>query len=136
MDISLCKYLTYKEWKQLESLAQAWLELGKYLTYKEWKHVDGVWCQVNNSSHVSTLPIRNGNLRLSFLRSCRLGCKYLTYKEWKRKDAGLRSFICCCTVSTLPIRNGNIVCGVRFIILDIIVLSVSTLPIRNGNMQL
>ena len=103
--------------------------LSKYLTYKEWKHVDGVWCQVNNSSHVSTLPIRNGNLRLSFLRSCRLGCKYLTYKEWKRKDAGLRSFICCCTVSTLPIRNGNIVCGVRFIILDIIVLSVSTIMV-------
>ena len=56
----ICKYLTYKEWKQIAiPHLNAGVD-GKYLTYKEWKLAHKITCneQVINR-------------------------KYLTYKEWK-----------------------------------------------------
>ena len=76
----------------------------KYLTYKEWKQIiflilDPFWVKVSTlpirngnlrDRTVSTLPIRNGNsvsLHLQMLQYS----KYLTYKEWKHGQMSLSS---------------------------------------------
>ena len=56
----------------------------KYLTYKEWKPLLGRFYMMPSCLSVSTLPIRNGNYTDQDLPySDRKACKYFTYKEWK-----------------------------------------------------
>ena len=93
----------------------------KYLTYKEWKR-DKEKNTCHYSSIVSTLPIRNGNVKFTIvivISNLRF-CKYLTYKEWKP--------IFICPSWTLPLYVGKYLTykewkRVKLIILDIIVLS-------------
>ena len=78
----------------------------KYLTYKEWKQLILVGFNLQFCS-MTTLPIRNGNtLAGTDVVSTAAFCDYLTYKEWKPYSisSNLRNIK---NVSTLTIRNGN-----------------------------
>ena len=109
---------------------------------------------------VSTLPIRNGNNKLSLtikpvihtfckyltykewkqfliviIQSSLKYCKYLTYKEWKRFEKPTSNIPIILCVSTLPIRNGNRLHIICTVFSSILLVIVSTLPIRNGNSE-
>ena len=56
---------------------------------------------------VSTLPIRNGNKNIKLHSTFPPFSEYLTYKEWKLIGIIYRYVHQVSCVSTLPIRNGN-----------------------------